>query len=79
MTRAAANSGASWERVEWLNQGLTLLDPRCRELLLRLYFSEDQPAYELVAAELGLRVGSIGPIRGRCLERLRSLLLERSQ
>ncbi len=79
MTLAAADSSAAWERVEWLNQGLTLLDQRCRELLLRLYFSEDQPAYEVIAAELGLKVGSIGPIRGRCLERLRSLLLERSQ
>lgn len=69
---------AYWERVNWLNQGLDLLDQRCRELLLLLYFSEEQPAYEDVAAQLGLRVGSIGPIRGRCLERLRAILLERS-
>ncbi len=73
------NDPAAWERVEWLNQGLNLLDQRCQKLLLRLYFSEDQPAYEVVAAELGLRVGSIGPIRGRCLDRLRTLLLERSE
>lgn len=68
---------AAWERVEWLNQGLNLLDARCRQLLLRLYFSPEQPDYETVAAELNLRVGSIGPIRGRCLDRLRTLLLER--
>lgn len=79
MNMAAADSSAAWERVQWLNQGLALLDQRCRDLLLRLYFSEMQPAYEVVAAEMGLKVGSIGPIRGRCLERLRSLLVERSQ
>lgn len=70
---------AHWERVDWLNQGLDLLDQRCRELLLLLYFSEEQPAYEDVAGQLGLRVGSIGPIRGRCLDRLRTILLERSE
>ena len=76
---ASPDSVERWERVAWLNQGLSLLDERCQKLLLRLYFSEDQPAYEVVAAELGLRVGSIGPIRGRCLDRLRTLLMERSQ
>jgi RNA polymerase sigma factor (sigma-70 family) len=70
------NDPSAWERVEWLNQGLSRLDQRCQKLLLRLYLSDDQPAYEVVAAELGLRVGSIGPIRGRCLERLRAILLE---
>ncbi|MBK8985141.1 MAG: sigma-70 family RNA polymerase sigma factor [Chloroflexi bacterium] len=68
-----------WERVNWLNQGLDLLDKRCRDLLLLLYFSEEQPAYEEVAEQLGLRVGSIGPIRGRCLERLRVILVEREE
>lgn len=67
-----------WERVEWVNEGLDLLDARCRELLLLLYFSKEQPAYEDVAEQMGLRVGSIGPIRGRCLERLRTILEERS-
>ena len=68
---------AYWERVDWLNQGLDLLDKRCRDLLLLLYFSEEPPAYEAVAEQLGLRVGSIGPIRGRCLDRLRAILVER--
>lgn len=71
---AAPDSTARWERVAWLDQGLNLLDKRCRDLLLQLYFAEEQPAYEEVAARLGLAVGSIGPIRGRCLERLRAIL-----
>lgn len=67
-----------WDQVDWLNQGLDLLDERCRKLLLLLYFAEEKPAYEEVAAQLGLRLGSIGPIRGRCLDRLRTILEERS-
>ena len=70
---------AHWEQVAWLNQGLEFLDQRCRELLLLLYFSDEQPAYEEVAAQLGLRVGSIGPIRGRCLDRLRDILVEKGE
>lgn len=74
---ASPDSAERWERVAWLDQGLNLLDKRCRELLLALYFAEEQPAYEDVAAQIGLAVGSIGPIRGRCLHRLRTLLMER--
>ncbi len=74
-----SDATAHWDKVDWLNQGLDLLDERCRELLLLLYFAEEQPAYEEVAAQLGLRVGSIGPIRGRCLDRLRVILEERAE
>lgn len=65
-----------WELLEWLHQGLVQLDPGCRELLLALYFDPQQPAYSEVAARLGLAVGSIGPMRARCLYRLRHILNE---
>ena len=65
-----------WDRVDWLNQGLSYLDARCRELLLALYFGAAEPSYESVAQQLGLSVGSIGPLRGRCLGRLRKILEE---
>jgi RNA polymerase sigma factor (sigma-70 family) len=42
----------------------------CRELLAMLL--SDQPhSYEDISATLGMRVGSIGPMRARCLDRLR--------
>ena len=42
----------------------------CRELLAML--TGDQPhSYEDISATLGMRVGSIGPMRARCLDRLR--------
>ncbi|MEW5987106.1 MAG: sigma-70 family RNA polymerase sigma factor [Chloroflexota bacterium] len=63
-----------WETTEWLHNGLNRLDRRCRDLLLALYFDPDEPSYAEVAARFGLAVGSIGPTRGLCLQRLKKLL-----
>ena len=62
------------ETLEWLMDGLENLNEKCRELLLALYFDWDEPSYEEVARRLGMRLGSIGPTRARCLERLRKIL-----
>lgn len=48
------------------------LSERCR-VLLRILMATPPPAYADVAAALGMPIGSIGPTRGRCLERLRGL------
>lgn len=50
------------------------LGGRCDCLLRRLYLSDADPSYEVVAAELDIPVGSIGPTRARCLEKLRTIL-----
>ncbi len=51
------------------------LDARCRELLTLLYGADDDKiAYEDVAAQLSMPVGSIGPTRARCLGKLRKLV-----
>ena len=60
-----------WELAEWLNYGLSLLDKRCRQLLLALYFDTEQPSYAHVADQLKMPLGSIGPSRARCLERMK--------
>ena len=49
------------------------LPRRCQELL-RIVAFVPRPDYHVVAAELGMPQGSIGPTRGRCLARLRALL-----
>ena len=49
------------------------LEPRCQELL-RIVAFVPRPDYAAVAAKLGMRVGSVGPTRGRCLAKLRVLL-----
>ena len=71
-----ADSLAEWERTSILMGGLQQLGSPCRELLYLLYLDHRQPTYSVVAARLGRSIGSIGPMRGRCLEKLRSILGE---
>jgi RNA polymerase sigma factor (sigma-70 family) len=54
-----------------VRNALETLDPRCRELLRLLFYGPEAPPYADVAAQLGTSEGSIGPTRGRCLEKLR--------
>jgi len=62
------------EQIEWVHSGLSLLNCRCRDLLLALYFAGPEPTYAQVAGIMGVPVGSIGPTRARCLERLKHAL-----
>jgi RNA polymerase sigma factor (sigma-70 family) len=66
----------SWELGEWLHQGLSMIGGSCRDLLFALYLDPKQPSYAEVAERLGMAVGSVGPTRIRCLERLRRVLDE---
>jgi RNA polymerase sigma factor (sigma-70 family) len=59
---------------DWLQAALMQLPSRCRRLLEALYL-RGECSYAEVAEELGIPVGSIGPTRARCLERLRALLV----
>lgn len=63
-----------WELAEWINQGLNLLQERCRNLLIALYLDPQELSYADIAAKLGMAEGSIGPTRARCLERLKQML-----
>jgi DNA-directed RNA polymerase specialized sigma24 family protein len=47
---------------------------RCRKMIYMLFFETPSRPYDEVAKELGLAVGSIGFIRGRCLKSLRKAL-----
>lgn len=49
------------------------LPERCRRLLAVIAFAP-RPDYAAIARDLGMPVGSIGPTRGRCLEKLRARL-----
>lgn len=53
---------------------LAALDERCRKLLKMLFYESDQPSYTEIAKTLGTTVGSIGPTRARCLEKMLRLL-----
>jgi RNA polymerase sigma factor (sigma-70 family) len=63
---------AADETVEALAAFAQLPD-HCRELL-RLLCADPPPDYATIAGTLGRPIGSIGPTRQRCLERLRRLV-----
>lgn len=58
------------ERNEALWRGFRRLRATDQSLL-RLLVADPRPAYEQIAAELEIPIGSIGPTRARALERLR--------
>ncbi len=65
-----------WEHtVEIYDAILELGDP-CRSLIFGLFFDPAEPSYDELGRSLGFAVGSIGPLRARCLSRLRSILEE---
>jgi len=59
-----------------LESGLKRLDIRCRKLLTALFFEPEERSYDEISADLGIAPNSVGPIRGRCLKRLKALLGE---
>jgi RNA polymerase sigma factor (sigma-70 family) len=66
------------EEDETLWQALASLPDR-HQILLRLLFADPAPTYQEISAVTGMPVGSIGPVRRRCLAQLREYCLERRQ
>ena len=67
---------AELEREQLVREAIARLPGRCQEMM-RLLFWENPPLpYAEVARRLGLATGSIGFIRGRCLDRLQKALEE---
>ena len=65
-----------YEQHETLRQALSRLGEFCRQLLHLLYYAIHHPTYSEIAAELKISTGSIGPMRARCLAKLRQLMTE---
>ena len=57
-------------RILW--HAFAALPPSCQRLL-RVLMADPPPSYQEAAAALDMPIGSIGPTRGRCLDRLRRL------
>lgn len=62
------------ERQACLEVSISQLDPRCRDVIDLFFFEPDNQSYEQIAKSLGIPSNSLGPIRRRCLERLRQIL-----
>jgi RNA polymerase sigma factor (sigma-70 family) len=60
------------ERDAALWRALEQMPDRCR-LLIRVLMASPPPSYAEVAAALDMPIGSIGPTRQRCLDRLRRI------
>jgi RNA polymerase sigma factor (sigma-70 family) len=58
------------ERNAALRRAFAALSERCKELL-RLLAADTEPSYDEVSAALGMPIGTIGPMRQRCLDKLR--------
>jgi RNA polymerase sigma factor (sigma-70 family) len=63
------------QQLHRVRLALDRLEPRQRDLMLLLFNDDDRKvSYDDIAAQLGIPVGSIGPTRARCLEKLRRML-----
>src|ERR1043166_2302547 len=59
-----------YEREDQIERAFNEIDDRCRRLLMMLYLEPDKVPYAEVASRLELPIGSIGPTRARCLQKL---------
>jgi RNA polymerase sigma factor (sigma-70 family) len=66
---------AEQQQIVW--DAISTLPDRYRELIIMLFFVNDEPTYEDIARKLNMPVSSIGPTRARCLEKLRKILEEK--
>ncbi len=67
---------AAWERQHIVRAALRRLGGRCEQLLTALFLATGEPNYEAIAQQLGMKIGSIGPTRARCFEKLEKILVE---
>lgn len=65
---------SSLEFKATLTKALRQLDPRCRKLITEMYLSRPEKKYRDVAALIGVKLNSLGPLRKRCLVKLRDIL-----
>ena len=62
--------------LEIMARAFAGLSWKCRELLKILFIDADDISYREISRRIGMPVSSIGPTRGRCLEKLRVRLLK---
>ena len=62
------------QQAQAMRDAMRGLSDRCQRMVQMLFFETPARPYKEVAAQLGVATGSIGFLRGRCLDRLRSAL-----
>ena len=64
------------QQAQALRDAVSALSDRCQRMVQMLFFETPARPYKDVATQLGVATGSIGFLRNRCLDRLRSALGE---
>lgn len=64
---------------QWIDQALVRdalrhLGERCKKLLWLLYYDPAEPSYDSISETMEMPVGSVGPTRARCLDKMRTML-----
>ena len=57
-----------------VQDALAVVGGRCAQLLQALYYEDPTPSYEDISSRLEMRIGSIGPTRARCLQKMLSAM-----
>jgi RNA polymerase sigma factor (sigma-70 family) len=65
---------AELEKEQIVRNAISELNPRCEQMIRMLFFENPPRPYQEVARELDIATGSIGFIRGRCLQKLKKYL-----
>jgi RNA polymerase sigma factor (sigma-70 family) len=65
---------AELQKEQMVREAISQLAPRCERMVRMLFFEEPPRPYQEIARDLDLATGSIGFIRGRCLQRLKKQL-----
>ncbi len=65
---------AQLQNEQMVRDVVATLPPRCERMVRMLFFETPPRPYQDIAQELGIATGSIGFIRGRCLDRLKKQL-----
>jgi RNA polymerase sigma factor (sigma-70 family) len=64
------------EQEQIVRQAIAAMTSRCKKLITMLFYESPAVPYAELASRLGIATGSIGFIRARCLEKLRTRLEE---
>ena len=76
VTEPARDDAQAWETRDLVRHALRRLGGRCEELLTALFLAPGKPNYEVIARQLGMKVGAIGPTRARCFQKMEKILLD---
>ena len=63
-----------YEEEQMVRRAMQDLGESCRTLLQMRYHTDPTPSYAEIAQCLNVAEGAIGPMRARCLHKLRKLL-----